>query len=312
MNSCFRAILFLGMPLCGYAGDLEWSNPVFPGKGLSVSAVKGHESKGVTVTVENVSEEERRFDPRVSGKDARWFAMDPGAMVIGAGEAALLRISLNPERGKGRYSAVLEIGEELVPLEGIALEALEGKNEPPLAEIADALGLGIDVGGAELRLPTEADEIGDSVAVSHFRGIPGKKIRVTPVARFSPAGDLPFGVILEGGEVEKWLDLADSEEFPDNHQSLFPEMKSEEGYVERAAPAGVFSFYSEGHQFISSTDRAFPSAGTIRHKARVYEVKKCQGRELTDAFLLGFEEAQNGDYQDAVFLVEHVIPVPVK
>ena len=33
-----------------------------------------------------------------------------------------------------------------------------------------------------------------------------------------------------------------------------------------------------------------------------------QGRELEDAYLIGFEEASNGDYQDAVFLVEGVAP----
>jgi hypothetical protein len=308
LNHC-RVLLLFGFPLFCHAEDLLLSNPVFSGGMLSVSAVKGQESQGFSLMLKNVSDKELELDAVFTGKDARWFEIVPEAMLIGSGENAVMKVSLNPEKGKGRYSAVLEIGGQSVPLEGIALEAFEGKNEPPLAEIADALGLKIDVGGTELPTSTEVDRLGDSLALSHFRGIAGKMIRVTPVARFSPTGDLPFGIISEGGKTEKWLDLADSNEFPDNHQCLFPEMKSGKGYIEKAAPDGMFSFYSEGHKFVSSTDPAFPSKAKIKHKARVYEVKEFQGRPLTDAFLLGFEEAQNGDYQDCVFLVENVSPV---
>ena len=29
---------------------------------------------------------------------------------------------------------------------------------------------------------------------------------------------------------------------------------------------------------------------------------------MENAYLIGFEEAENGDYQDAVFLIENVVP----
>lgn len=308
LNYC-RIILLLGFPLFSHAEDFLLSNPCFSREMVSVSAVKGEESQGFSLTVKNVSGKELELDTGVTGKDAQWFEVVPEVMEIGASETVEVRVSLNPEKGKGRYSAILEIGGKSVPLEGVALEAFEGKNEPPLAEIVDALGMTIDVGGTGLHMSTEVDVIGDSLTVSHFRGIPGKMIRVTPVARFSPPGDLPFGIISEDGVIGKWLDLADSNEFADNHQCLFPEMRSGKGCVEKAAPDGIFSFYSEGHKFVSSTDPAFPSKAQIKHKARVYEVKKFQGELLKDAFLVGFEEAKNGDYQDCVFLVENVSPV---
>lgn len=302
-------MFLLGFPIVSQAADLLLSNPVFSGEIVSVSAVKGHKSQGFPLTVRNVSGKDLELDAVIGGKDAKWFEVVPEANVVGAGESVGIRVFLNPENGKGRYSANLQIGEQAVPLEGIALEALEGKNEPPLAQIADALRLNIDVGGSDLRMSTRAEVIGDSVAVSHFRGIPGKMIRVTPVARFSPRGDLPFGVVSERGEMEKWLDLADSNEFTDNHQCLFPTMKSGKRYIERAAPKGMFSFYSKGHKFVSNTDPAFPSEAKIKYTARVYPVGEFQGEPVTDAFLLGFEEAENGDYQDCVFLIENVSPV---
>lgn len=244
--------------------------------------------------------------PVITGEDAELFSIEPTEMAIPAGEAVELKVFLDPQRGAGRYCASLDMAEVVLPMEGIALNKFEGKNEPTLARIVKSLGMKLDVGGDVLELPTRPEVIGDSLAVTRFRGLPGQKIQVTSVARFSPPGDLPFGIVLEGEDLIEWGKVADSEELKDNHQCLFPDLKGGGESLEIEAPEGAFAFYMVGHKYVSFTDTALKSETKLKHTARVYMVEEFQGRLMPNSFLICFEEASNGDYQDAVFLIENV------
>lgn len=274
---------------------------------LSVSAVDGKPSKGAELTIANNGEEEFTFVPLMVGVDAKAFTIEPGEMVLGAGKSETLKIFLHPMRGADTYTASLDVAEGVIPVKGVGLKAFEGKNEPTLNTIVDALAIPLEVGGKKLSLDTKANTIGDSLAVSRFRSVEGKKVRITPVARFSPPGKVPFGIVTEGEKLEEWGMLQESnDKRPDAHQCLFPEIEGVGGTLEKPAPDLPFAFYMEGHKYVSFTDASLKSAAPIPHTARVFPVKTFQGRAMESAYLIGFEEASNGDYQDAVFLIENV------
>lgn len=274
---------------------------------VSVSAIQGTESMGAELIVENTGDEDFAFAPILVGKDSEAFSVKPEEIIIGAGKKETLMIYLSPIRGAGSYETSLDVAEGNIPIKGVGLKAFEGKNEPPLDRIVKALGMELDVGGTQLSLNTKEDIIGDSVPAARFRGMEGRMVRVTPVARFSPPGKVPFGIVFKDEELTEWglLDNSDDSR-PDNHQCLFPGMNGGIYAIEKEAPKEPFAFYMKGHMYVSFTDIALASKAPIKHTARVYPVKKFQGRDLENSYLVGFEEAKNGDYQDAVFLLENV------
>lgn len=281
---------------------------------VAMSSVKGVESRKLQLQITNPSKTARPLDLKISGKDSTSFKATVDGSSLAPGSSATVNIEFTPSGDPGRYSAGLQIGSKdegvFVILQGIHLKALEGKNEPPLQLITQALGIPLNVGGKTLELDSRAEVIGQSEKAGLFKSAGPGKIKVTPLARFSPPGVVPFGISLEGGETMQRIgSLAGPEIAPDGHQCVFPPLAGHEGSVEIDAPEKPFAFYMEGHKYVSWTDPARKTAATIPHTARVYPVRFLQGRALENAWLVGFEEAENGDYQDAVFLLENVTPV---
>lgn len=94
---------------------------------------------------------------------------------------------------------------------------------------------------------------------------------------------------------------------PDAQQTVFPPLASGTTSVSFEPPKEDFSLYLAGPKHVASTDPTQPTAAKIPITARVYPVASLQGRALANACLVGFEEASNGDYQDALFLIENVV-----
>ena len=81
--------------------------------------------------------------------------------------------------------------------------------------------------------------------------------------------------------------------------------------IREITPADApFKFWMKGPKYRSTTGSEPVEGATIKHTARIYPVSDFQGRVMENAWLVGFEEAANGDYQDAVFLLENVKPAP--
>ncbi len=280
----------------------------------SVSAVRDQPARPARIEVKNPRDEAAAVNAEIIGKDADAFELVAAPESIGAGESAAYEVRFTPTRGADRYSAGLRIGDAgsgaFVVLQGVGLAAFEGKNEPPLERIVQALGAPVDVGGSRLELDTRAETIGASLAGGRLRAAdPAKKIRITPVARFSPPGVTPFGLATGSGSSGKLHEagkLADSGEVADAHQALHPPLEGGDAAAEIDAPEGSFAVYMKAHQYTSFTDPEIETEATIRHTGRIYPIAVFAGRPIENAALVGFEEAANGDYQDAVFLVENV------
>lgn len=282
---------------------------------VALSAVKDKPARSAKFTVKNPLDQPLPVAISIEGADATAFSATAPTATLGADESLEITVRFNPARGAGRYSASLRVGTveqgTSVSLQGIGLAAFEGKNEPPLQEIVHALGIPIDVGGTKLELDTKADTIGASVDVRYFAKAADGKVRITPLARFSPPGATPFGMVAKGGttllEAGK---LASSESVEDAHQCLFPPLEGGAESVGIEPPAEGFAFYLKAHQYVSFTDPKLPTQAKITRTARVYPASRLTGRVLKDAYVIGFEEAANGDYQDALFLLENVKPAP--
>lgn len=226
----------------------------------------------------------------------------------------LLEIDFKPAPERGFYSAEIVVGSgaetQVVQLRGIATKALEGKNEPPLQEIFLALGAAVNAGGADLHLDTKKKTIGDSVAAGRFAPMKGQAVRITPLARYSPKGETEFGLLVGDGNQAEWRTLgalaASTSERPDAHQTLRPPLVGGSAAIEFADAPEKFALFFKAHQYTSLTLPGKSVGAPIKHTARIYPVTEFAGKQLANAYLVAFEEAANGDYQDAVFLIEGV------
>lgn len=294
---------------------LNESGPEPSARLLSLSAVKGHPSRTATVKV-STPDESLPQPIALRGADADSFEIldRPASLDQPEGEWT---VGFRPQRGRGRYSASLELGSPetgegtTVLLQGIALDAFEGENEPPLQDIVHALGIPLDVGGGKLELDKDAASIGDGIDASYFTAAGVEKIRITPLARFSPPGATPVGLMVRGNEALTEIGrLSDSDDPIDAHQTLLPPWEGGKAAIEIVPPDEPFGFYMEGHHYTSFTDRERPSKASIAHTARIYPVRFFQGKRMTDTWIVAFEEASNGDYQDLVLMVEGIEPLP--
>jgi hypothetical protein len=282
---------------------------------VSLSGVRGNPTRKQVVNVRNPTDAEIPADIVISGKDAGLFKVTAARNSISAGGLLAVTVEFQPPATPGRFSAGLQIGNRtegtFLLLQGIGLAAFEGKNEPPLQSIVHALGIPLSVGGHKLALDTEATTIGQSTAAFSFKAAGEGKIRITPLARFSPKGEVPFGVVESGSEELREIGrLADvSAAIPDAHQTLFPPLAGGVAHVEFDAPEKPFALFMKGHVYVSFTDPRIKTSATIAHTGRVFPVEMFQGRKMKNAWLIGFEEATNGDYQDGLFILENVRPV---
>lgn len=290
----------------------EIDTPLSPSsRFLSLSAVKGQVAENQSVVLTNTRAVAVGCPVEITGEDAAAFKVVASQDRIEAGKQAKWTVAFTPTRGAGRYIGKLRIGDPVdgtfIELQGIGLAAFEGKNEPPLQDIVNALGIPLDVGGKKLELDSKAATIGASVDSSYFVPANSGKIKVTPVARFSPPGLTPVGIFTKDDTALTRIgQLADSTPTcPDAHQRLLPSWESGTRSIEIEPGDKPFGFYMEGHHFTSFTDPARASEAKIPHTARIYPVSSFQGKPMKDTWLVCFEEASNGDYQDAVILVEN-------
>lgn len=281
---------------------------------VSLSAVAGKPARRQELTLTNSGASPLSTRFKLTGNDADAFALTAGPEELAPGATATWSVTFKPTRGAARYSAGIQFGDAtegvFVVLQGIGLAAFEGENEPPLQRIVHALGIPLDVGGSQLSLDTKAATIGQSIASGYFKSADGGKIRITPLARFSPPGSVPIGIFTRDAESPVIIGhLADSIGYPpDAHQSLFPPWEEGGPTIEADLGNRSFGLSMDGHLYRSSTDPTRPTKAAIPHTARIYPVTSYQGAPVKNTWLVGFEEASNGDYQDAVLMLGNVVP----
>jgi hypothetical protein len=224
------------------------------------------------------------------------FVFSPPAGGMTGVESSSLRIASNdPDEG------MLDVG-----LWGLSTRAAQGANEPPLAQIVEALGYAIDVGGKNLVLGTGANPIGDEVRAQLFRRASPGSVTIQPVARYSPDEPVPYGFYTRPATAPMLNQVGVMR--MGQEQVLLPgvEPSSKPDFD----PGDVsFGIYGTAGGHTAYTEDALNATG-VRHAVRSYPLKDRAGKPVANSFLVCFEEAMNGDYNDYVFVIANAMPAP--
>jgi hypothetical protein len=278
-----------------------------------------------TVTLENNGGSDVTISSlSLNGTNANLFSVEADGqsvslpLVLTPAGSQDLDITFAPSGSVGPFSASLDLTSDdpvqpnrSISLHGLSANGIEGGNEPPMADIMTTLGYDINVGWTSLGSNTSAIPIGDEVLEPLFEKAGSGDVTMKPVARYSPDFILPFGYYLPNGNTPtlQQVGVLATAGAREEHQILFPAISS--GGMTFDPGSDQFGFYTTSPSHTAYTEDALNAAlnpSQVEHAVRVYEVNDRVGNPVPNTYLLGFEEASNGDYNDYVFVVSNVTP----
>ena len=192
-----------------------------------------------------------------------------------------------------------------VTLNALKKAGYEGEEEPPLQQVVDALGLGIDVGWTTLANTTSSAVQGQEVIAPLFRAAVPGRVGITSVARYSPAEILPFGWYTNTDGTLDRREVGVQAGELSNAQTLYPRLMS--GTTD-FSPGSEFGLFVESKSFNRYNYTEDGLNTDVAHRTRVYPARDRDGTLIADSYLVCFEDASNGDYQDYVFLITNARP----
>jgi hypothetical protein len=288
---------------------------VVDGSELIFSAIRATRSVTRALVVRNAGTSPLQVAaPTIVGVSPAVFVFEttaPATIILAPGAQTSVRLVFAPSATAllGTHHAVLRLTSNDpdrpladVDLWGLATKGSEGANEPPLKQVIDTLGYAIDVGGTALVLGIGPDPIGDEVRAPRFRRAGPGLVTMKPVARYSPDEPIPYGLYVSASGVQT-LGIIDRGQF----QTLLPTTQA--GAIAGIDPGeGTFGVTCASATHATFSEDAL-NTGTVKHAVRSYPLKNRAGQLIPNTYLVGFEEAANGDYQDYVFVLGNVVPV---
>ncbi|MFW5759383.1 MAG: hypothetical protein ACOCXH_00215 [Cyclobacteriaceae bacterium] len=285
------------------------------------TAVNGKDSNRQKILFFNYSEQDCTIDKTwIANDDHEGFKLtNPiSGLNLERGSSFSLTIYFSPASGStGNFEADLMIASSLsdkpaqVKLKGLSVQGLEGENEPSLSSILDLFNYKIDVGWEILANHTKPELQGDEISASVFsRAQAADPVEMKPLARFSPDCKLPFGYYQPNDKTMPRLyqvgELAAAGNHHE-HQTTCPKLSSGSSKFNPVIEEfGLFT-YSPSHIAFSEdflNQKFYPMQAT--HAVRIYPLQDSEGNKIENQFLVCFEEAKNGDYQDYVFILKNV------
>jgi hypothetical protein len=152
----------------------------------------------------------------------------------------------------------------------------------------------------------------DEVAAAAFERLDAAKpVTMRPLGRFSPKGVVPFGWYAPGNvaartTVASLPEQADPHTF-DKARTLDPPLAGGSGSFEPSGAKFGIWMAPAGVGVLASADA---DSFDQQHRVRSFTLRDADGMVVPGAFLVGGEEAANGDYQDYVFVLTNVKPAP--
>jgi hypothetical protein len=223
---------------------------------------------------------------------------------LAGGQKLDLHVSFEPV-GVAVYESRLLITQQgsaavAVGLYGLGTKGLEGENEPFLAAVLQTLGYKIDVGSSGL-LGTGAAPVGSEVAAQLFKVAGPGDVNLVPVARYSPQEPIPYGYYV--GATETTIGTISN----DQYQTLNPKVDAG-SKTSFTPPAGSFGIFTTSAKHKTYSEDAKNAQNPTKHAVRTFPLRDRAGTLIQNAYLICFEEAANGDYQDYVFTITNVLP----
>ncbi len=282
---------------------------------LVFSTVKGSTTAAKTVTLTNSGTSPLVISSMTAtGTNAASFTVSATPQTLAVGGTATISVTFNPATSSvtGYQAAALRVISDDpnastydIGLFGLATTGEQGNNEPPLKAVVDTLGRNIDVGGTGLILGTNPAPIGDEVSAPLFVKAGTGAVTIKPVARYSPDELLPFG----------WYTNPAGDPILNEVATI---ALNQEQTLNPAIVAGGGNSFDPGNQSfgvyvksISFGRNTYTQDGintNIPHGARTYPAKNRLGVVIPNTYLVAFEDAQNGDYQDYVFEISNARP----
>jgi hypothetical protein len=152
----------------------------------------------------------------------------------------------------------------------------------------------------------------DEVAAPAFERLDATKpVTLRPLARFSPAGLVPFGwyepTKIADRTTAGTLAMQPDPQTNDKARMLEPPLASGNTSFEPGVAKFGIWMAPAGVGVLTSNDA---DGFDGQHRVRAFTLRDSQGAVVPGSFLIGGEEAKNGDYQDYVFLLTNVKPSP--
>ena len=226
---------------------------------------------------------------------------------LAPGATTTVTVRFDPTQA-GNRNAVLRLsnGDDTIDvgLFGIAASAYEGGNEPTLSNVLLALGHATDVGWTGLAGGVATTSRGAETYVPLFEKAGTGSVVMTPLAQYAPQELLPFGWYTGDGSAPN-RDVVGTFSTA-GYQKVLPPLAS--GGTTFDPGSATFGLFYESNFFgrVGYTEDAKNGANIRR--ARIYPAKNRAGATIANAYIVAFEDADNGDYQDYVFLVRNVKP----
>jgi hypothetical protein len=281
---------------------------------LHFSGVRGEAKVTESVAIKNTSDQPVQVsDLRIVGPQAATFAIVTVPflpLVLAPAKAFSFTVGFEPtaEAELGVHHARIRVvrteDDDGPPcdLTGLVSKSREQGDEPPLAQILDALGYDVDVGGTSLTLPAES--AGDQLEVPLFQRAKPGNVGYYLMARYSPVENAQFGYyVVESGKPVPH-DIGSAGE--DSNHTLNPELESgSHGSFDLGEVP--FGLYLKAGRRTIYTDGTL-NEGTPKVAARVYPLRSRGRAPVPDAFVIGCDVDGDGDFQDYVFMLWNVRP----
>jgi hypothetical protein len=152
----------------------------------------------------------------------------------------------------------------------------------------------------------------DEVSAAAFERLdPAQPVTFRPLARFSPPGTVPFGWYAPGNIAARTpiATMAEQADPQTNNKSRLLDPPLASGGSTSFEPSGAFGIWMmpSGVGLLASKDA---DGFDTQHRVRSFALRNTEGAVIPGSFLVGGEEAANGDYQDYVFILTNAKPAP--
>ncbi|WP_460787086.1 malectin domain-containing carbohydrate-binding protein [Microbacterium insulae] len=285
--------------------------------GNLAASVSAKKTDVESITLTNQSTETLAVSSAITGANAGEFSASGIPSTLAPGASATAQVTFTPGTTVGQRSAQLTLtaaGSSVsVGLYGLSLEGIEGGNEPTFNNVMGTLGYGINVGWTNLAGGMQAVAKGDEVLEPLFEKAGSGSITWRPLAHFAPPENLGFGWYTGDGAAADRRSLGGMDgtnTTNGGYQTLNPPViaGSTMAFDPGAASFGLY-YYSAYFNRYGFTEDRLNSPASDAHRARIYPAKNRSGVLIPNTYVVAFEDASNGDYQDYVFLVSGIKPV---
>jgi len=288
---------------------------------LIFSQTQGATSRAQYVMLRNSGSADLSFDSiRLTGADAGQFYLRRKGLParLAPGQSATMKVSFTPTAaGAGGASIEIDTNDPDSPIVAITLRGLGtggrfNAGEPSLQRILDALQIPVNVGDASpATSPLDGGSGSEEVAMQLLRKAGPGPVRITPLAAYSwdhtPVAD--FGWYRAKGSVvtRPLFSIPGG-----GSQTLMPGASGATRFDPGSVVFGLYSNWpveQHGNVFTQDALNTWDTTATDhQHKVRFYPFRKASGRTVPNTYVMAVEQAFNSDFQDAVLVIENVMP----